>query len=605
MAENENISGVKTREEIENKMNGSGNEKGYKERVNDDIKSAKSGIQDTFKNELPKQMEEYKFKVFKSTFKRDGFDLSRVNSAKELPSELQGEYSNFKLSNEQIWAPDSPYNAIRDRAITRLVDRDKALNELYHEKNNNSQKGKLENLLDEARKTLEKTRQDIDNKNKEIEELQSKKELSKDEQEQLNKLNKEKEKLLDDESYLDGITSGDGTREVEDRDGNKQKEYDFDTIPGLSLYCAAVAPKTQDIKKIIIKDLATAMEPYAINGKDVVFSDKKIESSLGKYDKVNDRLENVSQRINNIKENFSDGRVQDSQGKQNIAENAPKNQVVNNGKNVAGNVAQEQKGEKEPTGMDYLFALGYNGSNLNAKDSKKVLDAFVNEDPKKQLKIITDKDSQEAIFNAVKKANGRMTPVFALKFNKTRNALLNMANDSMLRKSLETIGIDTKNLDKEELGKAFDEEFKKYQDERSGIEEKINSMEDGEEKKKLQVELADLDKKYSSISGANEFRDMTSKELNKIKNRIADNLDYSKTKTITGARTDSNMKTTNNNPIIENKSQSNRDLNDISYLRSGVKDKDAVLDKDINEITSGNNKQVGKEDRKQDRTQGR
>ena len=589
MAENENISGVKTREEIENKMNGSENEKGYKERVNDDIKSAKSGIQDTFKNELPKQMEEYKFKVFKSTFKRDGFDLSRVNSAKELPSELQGEYSNFKLSNEQIWAPDSPYNAIRDRAITRLVDRDKALNELYHEKNNNSQKGKLENLLDEARKTLEKT----------------KKELSKDEQEQLNKLNKEKEKLLDDESYLDGITSGDGTREVEDRDGNKQKEYDFDTIPGLSLYCAAVAPKTQDIKKIIIKDLATAMEPYAINGKDVVFSDKKIESSLGKYDKVNDRLENVSQRINNIKENSSDGRVQDSQGKQNIAENAPKNQVVNNGKNVAGNVAQEQKGEKEPTGMDYLFALGYNGSNLNAKDSKKVLDAFVNEDPKKQLKIITDKDSQEAIFNAVKKANGRMTPVFALKFNKTRNALLNMANDSMLRKSLETIGIDTKNLDKEELGKAFDEEFKKYQDERSGIEEKINSMEDGEEKKKLQVELADLDKKYSSISGANEFRDMTSKELNKIKNRIADNLDYSKTKTITGARTDSNMKTTNNNPIIENKSQSNRDLNDISYLRSGVKDKDAVLDKDINEITSGNNKQVGKEDRKQDRTQGR
>lgn len=239
------------------------------------------------------------------------------------------------------------------------------------------------------------------------------------------------------------------------------------------------------------------------------------------------------------------------------------------------------------------------------KDSKKVLDAFVNEDPKKQLKIITDKDSQEAIFNAVKKANGRMTPVFALKFNKTRNALLNMANDSMLRKSLETIGIDTKNLDKEELGKAFDEEFKKYQDKRSGIEEKINSMEDGEEKKKLQVELADLDKKYSSISGANEFRDMTSKELNKIKNRIADNLDYSKTKTITGARTDSNMKTTNNNPIIENKSQSNRDLNDISYLRSGVKDKDAVLDKDINEITSGNNKQVGKEDRKQDRTQGR
>ena len=80
----------------------------------------------------------------------------------------------------------------------------------------------------------------------------------------------------------------------------------------------------------------------------------------------------------------------------------------------------------------------------------------------------------------------------------------------------------------------------------------LENMEDGEERKELQAKLDDLDKKYSSISGANEFRDMTSKELNKIKNRIADNLDYSKIKTITGARSNGNYKNENRGAIKSN-----------------------------------------------------
>ena len=111
-----------------------------------------------------------------------------------------------------------------------------------------------------------------------------------------------------------------------------------------------------------------------------------------------------------------------------------------------------------------------------------------------------------------------MTPVFAIKFNKTRDALLKMANDSMLRESLKAIGVDTKDIDnKEELGKVFDEEVRKYNEEKSGIEQMLENIEDPQERKELQTKLDDLDKKYSSISGANEFRDMTSKELNKIK----------------------------------------------------------------------------------------
>lgn len=521
------------------------------------------------------------------------------------------EYSDLKSNVEQgrkdSKAERNTIENILKQADDKVKERKK---ELFLEKLNKEMEGKLNEPITFDKLTVEQ-RREFDNfqiPEDELEKLYRENGTS----EEIKNLTEERNNQLDglgnqiDEFYkkLDQEIKDRQERlnNTKDEDERKKLEEEIKKITQMKEELGA----SKEDKSPIRQTLAQAFNNHdearmnAVNGLMLVYSENIVRNDKDFIDKVV-----PSKQREEFEKGASKNEATKNEGKENIAENAPKNQVVNNGKNVAGNVAQEQKGEKEPTGMDYLFALGYNGSNLNAKDSKKVLDAFVNEDPKKQLKIITDKDSQEAIFNAVKKANGRMTPVFALKFNKTRNALLNMANDSMLRKSLETIGIDTKNLDKEELGKAFDEEFKKYQDERSGIEEKINSMEDGEEKKKLQVELADLDKKYSSISGANEFRDMTSKELNKIKNRIADNLDYSKTKTITGARTDSNMKTTNNNPIIENKSQSNRDLNDISYLRSGVKDKDAVLDKDINEITSGNNKQVGKEDRKQDRTQGR
>ena len=521
------------------------------------------------------------------------------------------EYSDLKSNVEQgrkdSKAERNTIENILKQADDKVKERKK---ELFLEKLNKEMEGKLNEPITFDKLTVEQ-RREFDNfqiPEDELEKLYRKNRTS----EEIKNLTEERNNQLDglgnqiDEFYkkLDQEIKDRQERlnNTKDEDERKKLEEEIKKITQMKEELGA----SKEDKSPIRQTLAQAFNNHdearmnAVNGLMLVYSENIVRNDKDFIDKVV-----PSKQREEFEKGASKNEATKNEGKENIAENAPKNQVMNNGKNVAGNVAQEQKGEKNPTGMDYLFALGYSGNNLNAKDSKKVLDAFVNEDPKKQLKIITDKDSQEAIFNAIKKANGRMTPVFALKFNKTRNALLNMANDSMLRKSLETIGIDTKNLDKEELGKAFDEEFKKYQDERSGIEEKINSMEDGEEKKKLQVELADLDKKYSSISGANEFRDMTSKELNKIKNRIADNLDYSKTKTIIGARTDSNMKTTNNNPIVENKSQSNRDLNDISYLRSGVKDKDAVLDKDINEITSGNNKQVGKEDRKQDRTQGR
>ena len=157
--------------------------------------------------------------------------------------------------------------------------------------------------------------------------------------------------------------------------------------------------------------------------------------------------------------------------------------------------------------------------------------------------------------------------------------------------------MDTKNIDnKEELGKVFDEEVRKYNEEKSGIEQMLENIEDPQERKELQTKLDDLDKKYSSISGANEFRDMTSKELNKIKNRIADNLDYSKTKTITGARSDGNYKTENMGASksnvedgrveFKNGARSEAEIGEFDvqeYLNKGAQQKGAKGDQQIDE----------------------
>ena len=333
---------------------------------------------------------------------------------------------------------------------------------------------------------------------------------------------------------------------VKDEKERQKIQDEIDKIEGIKNELGA---KKED-KSPIRQTLAQAFNNHdearmnAVNGLMLVYSENIVRKDKDFIDKV------VPDKK---KEEFEKGAKSQEQEPQEVPSqgNPAKGGMgipfAPNGQNVAENKNQvmEEKAEpeeKEPTGMDYLTKLGYDPSNITAKNSKQLLDAFVNQSPKEQLKMISDKDSQEALFTAIKKANGRMTPVFAIKFNKTRDALLKMANDSMLRESLKTIGVDTKDIDdKEKLGKVFDEEVRKYNEEKSGIEQMLENIEDPQERKELQTKLDDLDKKYSSISGANEFRDMTSKELNKIKNRIADNLDYSKTKTITEVKTAGNM----------------------------------------------------------------
>lgn len=459
--------------------------------------------------------------------------------------------SNVEQGKKDSKAERNTIENILKKADDKVKERKK---ELFLEKLNKEMEGKVSEPITFDKLTVEQ-RRDFDNF-----------EIPEDELEKLYKENGTSKEIEDLTSQRNEQLDGLGTQiddfynKLEQEISNRQEQLknikdekekqkiqnEIDKIEGIKNELGA---KKED-KSPIRQTLAQAFNNHdearmnAVNGLMLVYSENIVRKDKDFIDKV------VPDKK---KEEFEKGAKSQEQEPQEVPSqgNPAKGGMgipfAPNGQNVAENKNQvmEEKAEpeeKEPTGMDYLTKLGYDPSNITAKNSKQLLDAFVNQSPKEQLKMISDKDSQEALFTAIKKANGRMTPVFAIKFNKTRDALLKMANDSMLRESLKTIGVDTKDIDnKEELGKMFDEEVRKYNEEKSGIEKMLENIEDPQERKELQTKLDDLDKKYSSISGANEFRDMTSKELNKIKNRIADNLDYSKTKTITEVKTAGNM----------------------------------------------------------------
>ena len=459
--------------------------------------------------------------------------------------------ANVEQGKKDSKAERNTIENILKKADDKVKERKK---ELFLEKLNKEMEGKVSEPITFDKLTVEQ-RRDFDNF-----------EIPEDELEKLYKENGTSKEIEDLTSQRNEQLDGLGTQiddfynKLEQEISNRQEQLknikdekekqkiqnEIDKIEGIKNELGA---KKED-KSPIRQTLAQAFNNHdearmnAVNGLMLVYSENIVRKDKDFIDKV------VPDKK---KEEFEKGAKSQEQEPQEVPSqgNPAKGGMgipfAPNGQNVAENKNQvmEEKAEpeeKEPTGMDYLTKLGYDPSNITAKNSKQLLDAFVNQSPKEQLKMISDKDSQEALFTAIKKANGRMTPVFAIKFNKTRDALLKMANDSMLRESLKTIGVDTKDIDnKEELGKMFDEEVRKYNEEKSGIEKMLENIEDPQERKELQTKLDDLDKKYSSISGANEFRDMTSKELNKIKNRIADNLDYSKTKTITEVKTAGNM----------------------------------------------------------------
>ena len=161
---------------------------------------------------------------------------------------------------------------------------------------------------------------------------------------------------------------------------------------------------------------------------------------------------------------------------------------------------------------------------MNSKNSRDLLTAFVNADNSTQIQILSDKDSQEKIFEAMKKANNSWSPVAAFKFNKTRRELLNLANGPMMRKALESVGKDVNHNNLDQLGTQFKSVLRDYQANRTKKQREIDALPDGDEKTKLQAELDEFDKEYGAVTGVNEFRNISNKELNRFRDRVVNKM---------------------------------------------------------------------------------
>lgn len=521
--------------------------------------------------------------------------------------------SNVEQGKKDSKAERNTIENILKRADDKVQERKK---ELFLEKLNKEMEGKVSEPITFDKLTVEQ-RRDFDNfeiPEDELEKLYNEHGTAKEIEDLTSQRNEQLDSLgtqIDD--FYKKLEQEISDRKeqlntVKDEKERQKIQDEIDKIEGIKNELGA---KKED-KSPIRQTLAQAFNNHdearmnAVNGLMLVYSENIVRKDKDFINKV------VPDKNKEEFEKGAKAQEQEPQGvpgQGNPAKGGMGIPFAPNGQSAAENknqvVGEKEEEEKKPTGMDYLTKLGYDPSNITAKNSKQMLDAFVNADPAQQLKIITDKDSQEALFTAIKKANGRMTPVFAIKFNKTRDALLKMANDSMIRESLKAIGVDTKDIDnKEELGKVFDEEVRKYNEEKSGIEQMLENIEDPQERKELQTKLDDLDKKYSSISGANEFRDMTSKELNKIKNRIAENFDYNKTKTIAVASVDdkrviSGPRIADSDRYTYGKSNFKAQLEEKSNSKAEIRAKDAMEASDKTKVNVGPNKKLQNRDERE------
>ena len=381
-------------------------------------------------------------------------------------------------------------------------------------------KSKYEQFVnDETEKSYETTKNGVIQKTKErMEKLDDigkrLDELQKESQVKLEDLKKEREGLSADDpkrkdldkqiSDLESVISGIGEKAEKGSTGLRGK-------------LGAAFTANEEVKE------KTKSALIDIFGKERVENDKDINATLSpSKDKNKDEIKSKDNEQN--KQNFEKEENKDnSQQVHSVKGNplagaipaAAAAKVVADELGVQGDKAQDI-----PDGIKYLQDIGYDGSVLNPKSSRELLDAFVNADEKAQIGILGDKDAQKKIFEAMKKANNRWTPLSAIKFNKTRRALLNMANGPMMRKALESVGKDVDYTNLDEMGSQFDNVLRNYEENRAKKQKEIDLLPDGEEKSRLQAELDQFDKEYSAMSGVNEFRNISNNELNRFRDRV-------------------------------------------------------------------------------------
>lgn len=435
-------------------------------------KSVKSSIKSAIE-EIKRKIENEKISEFKKEYPE--FANVSDDKIKDDPK-----FKEFNLSNEKL---QDIFDSNKEKVISIIKKRQGTLHDLggnRMSKDANKRLGKVENLLQETQKLKEEK----ENALKSLDKNKDKDEIA---------------KINNEISRLDAVITGIGDRRTNGTIlGDLAQAFDLNN----------------EVREEAYNGLSNVF------GKEIVEKDEDLKKVL-----LGNEIKKATQDVKDI-ENGEPSQAQE-QGDQQKGQGGKGNPL--NGAIPAAAAAkamadglenQGDQAQEVPDGMAYLNSLGYDGSVLNSKSSRQLLDAFVNADEKAQIGILGDKDAQKKIFEAMKKANNRWTPLSAIKFNKTRRALLEMANGSMMRKALETVGKDVDYTNLDQMGEKFNNVLKDYEVNRAKKQKEIDALPDGEEKSKLQSQLDEFDKEYGAISGVNEFRNISNKELNRFRDRV-------------------------------------------------------------------------------------
>lgn len=447
---------------------------GYRKEMNENThKAVKKSLDDIIKN-IGKEVEKEKI----AEFKKENPELEKM-SDEEIKNDSR--FKEFILSEQGL---EKVFNANKQRIKDLFYNRQEKLHELGGNRELDSKtEGKVGELYNTA----------TSEKEKRVEELKS-----------LDP-NKDKDrivKLKDEISRLDKVIEGIGTPDEKGHCKNGTIRGDLEQAFALN----------GEVREKAYNELVN------IFGQKIVDKDQALRNTL-----LGKELNNMAKEVNNIGENSKNNRPQDLQEKENsLSDAVPAGATA---KVVTDEMEEQGKDGKEiSNGLDCLNKLGYEGAVLNSKNSRDLLTAFVNADNSTQIQILSDKDSQEKIFEAMKKANNSWSPVAAFKFNKTRRELLNLANGPMMRKALESVGKDVNHNNLDQLGTQFKSVLRDYQANRTKKQREIDALPDGDEKTKLQAELDEFDKEYGAVTGVNEFRNISNKELNRFRDRVVNKM---------------------------------------------------------------------------------
>lgn len=455
---------------------------------------------------LEAAMEEYKKKLFLENLESQGIDVS--DPAKAIEENIE-DFNNFKLSDEQIYAEESPYVSTRKEAIRIIQKRSRQINSLYGE-NASEKAGKLDALLAE-----------VDSKISEIESILANPDnLQPGEaekyQKQLDKLNDIKAKI--------------GSRGSISKDNGK-------TIvsggSGMLKDCQNCSIQTMATKKSVIRHLDSIMGPYAQN-RDVVTKDPIVVDKIGEYDRDRNYLNNTEKGRENKNPTTEEKTEQtEPEEKTEGTENAERtngennNQPKSNGNGKAAPNAQNVQAapvqEAEQVAQQRQFITPedvmagnipqdrlssiFGITNLSTLDRNydgawDVLDMFSSQaiPDKTRLAMLNDPKSRQIIMKAFEEV-GTFHPFKGMEHLDTRKSILKLKGPMMEQalKSMPELGLnlsDTKKI--ADIYKSLPERFDKY-------EAKINgdpSLSSEEKKAKLE----ELNKYRDTYSNVNLFQ---------------------------------------------------------------------------------------------------